>query len=334
MENCYNTGRVQGSRTSGVYGGLSSMGLSSNSTGKICNSYNIGNIDNGHAGYSNTSNIVGGIVASDGVSWRGPAIIDNCYCGPQTSYSYCKWTGSSYSLQTVGRVSNVENIKTYAETLGSANWVDDVYNINNGYPILRWQVEAAQLNARHEYMHVGDTKQLVLDTSGLPFENESLTWHSYDESIVSVDSNGLLTAVGEGYTTIWVEYSQYNIKVMAIINVTKKGAIAVPQITGGTNNNCSFLAVLKEDGTVWTSGANNYGQLGNGTYNDSNELVQVMIDNKTALKNVIKISSSRYHTVALTRDGHVFTWGRNHGGQLGTGDQNNRNLATCVLRKR
>ena len=41
------------------------------------------------------------------------------------------------------------------------------------------------------------------------------------------------------------------------------------------------------------------------------------------LKNVKDIGSGAYHSVALMEDGSVYTWGKNHHGQLGIGMRNN-----------
>ena len=43
----------------------------------------------------------------------------------------------------------------------------------------------------------------------------------------------------------------------------------------------------------------------------------------TDLTNVIKISAGANHVLALTKDGEVYTWGKNNAGQLGTGNRTN-----------
>ena len=45
------------------------------------------------------------------------------------------------------------------------------------------------------------------------------------------------------------------------LEVVPKGYFATPKIAIGSNH----TVALKADGTVWTWGLNNYGQLGNGT---------------------------------------------------------------------
>jgi hypothetical protein len=71
---------------------------------------------------------------------------------------------------------------------------------------------------------------------------------------------------------------------------------------------------LKSDGTVWAWGYNAYGQLGNGTYTNSNTPVRV-----PELSNIVAISGGFLHAVALKSDGTVWAWGYNYTGQLGNG---------------
>ena len=72
--------------------------------------------------------------------------------------------------------------------------------------------------------------------------------------------------------------------------------------------------VLKSDGTVWATGYNGYGQLGDGTTVSHSEFVQVQgIPDK-----VIAISANNHMSYALTENGDVYGWGYNYYGQLGT----------------
>ena len=89
----------------------------------------------------------------------------------------------------------------------------------------------------------------------------------------------------------------------------------VTAVAGGWRHSLA----LKTDGTVWAWGGNKYGQLGNGTYEDSLYPVQVMISATTPLTNVVAISSGWDHSMAILDDGTVWTWGRNSNGQLGNG---------------
>ena len=73
------------------------------------------------------------------------------------------------------------------------------------------------------------------------------------------------------------------------------------------------ILALKNDGTVWTWGFNNVGQLGDGTTVNRSTPVQVPISEVKA------ITAGSYHSVALKTDGTVWTWGGGTSGQLGNG---------------
>jgi alpha-tubulin suppressor-like RCC1 family protein len=83
---------------------------------------------------------------------------------------------------------------------------------------------------------------------------------------------------------------------------------------------------LKEDGTVWTWGSNEVGQLGTGRWNiDSTTPVRAY-----DLSGVTAISAGAYHSLALRETGSVFAWGGNSRGQLGDETTTNRNRRVLV----
>ena len=196
---------------------------------------------------------------------------------------------------------------------------------SNSNKLIKMGEENVQLNARNEYIKIGDT--LDIDIQEIKKFNVFIpektnqsdwTWTSSNEDVATVNSNGVVTGTGIGYTTITAYNSKENLKGKVIINVynNKEGAITKPQVEVALDS----TIILKEDGTVWATGRNHYGQLGNGTTADSNKPVQVKIDENTYLTNVRKISTSNYYTVALTTNGEVYAWGDNGSEQLGQGN--------------
>ena len=89
-----------------------------------------------------------------------------------------------------------------------------------------------------------------------------------------------------------------------------------------TSYNQSFF--LKADGTLWTTGRNMYGQLGDSTRVNSTSWKQVLTD-------VSQISTGYGHTLALKRDGTVWAVGSNGSGQLGDGTTVNSTAWKQVL---
>jgi len=78
-------------------------------------------------------------------------------------------------------------------------------------------------------------------------------------------------------------------------------------------------AILKSDGTLWTTGSNVYGQLGDGSVSIAQrDPVQVM-------DNVKSVSAGSEHTMILKNDNTLWGTGSNDYGQLGDGTKVDRN---------
>ena len=86
----------------------------------------------------------------------------------------------------------------------------------------------------------------------------------------------------------------------------------------------SHTVYVKNDGTVWATGSNSNGQLGDGTTTSRNNPVQVKNSDGTGLSGVIDISAGSSHTVYLNSDGSVWATGVNFDGRLGDGTNTRR----------
>jgi alpha-tubulin suppressor-like RCC1 family protein len=83
--------------------------------------------------------------------------------------------------------------------------------------------------------------------------------------------------------------------------------------------------VLKENGTVWAYGRNDYGQCGNGNREKYTELTQVI-----GLTGIKKISTTAVHVLALKQDGTVWGFGDNLSGKIGDGTTTNRAIPVQI----
>lgn len=90
---------------------------------------------------------------------------------------------------------------------------------------------------------------------------------------------------------------------------------------GGTpvGANYIFNIAIKDDGTLWAWGDNDYGELGDGTTTSSSVPIQISTEN-----NWIEVSAGTAHGLALKSDGTVYAWGTNSSGQLGDGTTTRR----------
>ncbi|MBD0379624.1 cadherin-like beta sandwich domain-containing protein [Paenibacillus sp. WST5] len=98
------------------------------------------------------------------------------------------------------------------------------------------------------------------------------------------------------------------------------GCFAVTAIAGGANHTIA----LRSDGTVWTWGRNDSGQLGSGSTDKNYPSIVADLDG------VVAITGGSGHSVALKNDGTVLTWGNNSSGQLGDGTLTSRNRPVQV----
>uniref|UniRef100_A0A8C9FB10 BTB domain-containing protein n=1 Tax=Pavo cristatus TaxID=9049 RepID=A0A8C9FB10_PAVCR len=95
------------------------------------------------------------------------------------------------------------------------------------------------------------------------------------------------------------------------------------------------VVLATEEGEVYTWGHNAYSQLGNGTTNHG--LVPCQVSTNLVNKKVIEVACGSHHSMVLTSDGEVYTWGYNNSGQVGSGSTANqpipRRVTSCLQNK-
>jgi len=84
---------------------------------------------------------------------------------------------------------------------------------------------------------------------------------------------------------------------------------------------------LTADSIVWSWGRGVFGQLGHG--DQQNQLLPKKVE-ALAGQRVVAVSAGYFHSLALTADGAVWSWGGGRDGQLGHGDQQNQLLPKKV----
>eukprot|EP00820_Chromera_velia_P007570 Cvel_19856.t1-p1 / transcript=Cvel_19856.t1 / gene=Cvel_19856 / organism=Chromera_velia_CCMP2878 / gene_product=Ultraviolet-B receptor UVR8, putative / transcript_product=Ultraviolet-B receptor UVR8, putative / location=Cvel_scaffold1739:34465-40070(+) / protein_length=454 / sequence_SO=supercontig / SO=protein_coding / is_pseudo=false len=82
--------------------------------------------------------------------------------------------------------------------------------------------------------------------------------------------------------------------------------------------------IIDSVGDLYTTGGNQYGQLGLGHTTDAVDFTKV-----TGLSNIASGCASD-HTAVIDTSGNLWTWGRNNNGQLGAGDTTDRNSPASI----
>lgn len=119
----------------------------------------------------------------------------------------------------------------------------------------------------------------------------------------ATDESGLMVLDQTGKLFFWKrEEQQYCQNADAIMD-------DVADISAGVG----FYAVVKKDGSLWTWGRNDCGQLGDGTHTNQSNPVRILED-------VIQVSLGARHGAAVDRKHNLWTWGENSFGQLGRGN--------------
>ena len=142
---CYNSGNITAKGYTARAGGVTGMMIDNNT--EVINCYSCAN----EISIIGLDNICGGVVGLI----RG-GTMNNSWCTPKTAYA-CYYE-KNYTPQPLGVVSE-DTLKGYATTLKdkyiedgkikdvNGNWVDNkdeqdnIIYINNGYPILKWQMQ-------------------------------------------------------------------------------------------------------------------------------------------------------------------------------------------------
>ncbi len=184
-------------------------------------------------------------------------------------------------------------------------------------------------------MKVNEIKKLEVtgvyrnSLTGNIFESQikdGLEYSIYPDGSTSIDSKGNIRVLNDENKEVTVTARYKGKEASMVIYVEEEGQepvepedpIDFEKYKGMISAGYRHTSVLKKDGTVWSWGNNRYGQLGDGTVDDSNTSVQV-----NGMNDVVTVLSREYHTVVLKEDGTVWAWGAGGAGRLGNGTNKN-----------
>ncbi len=146
--------------------------------------------------------------------------------------------------------------------------------------------------------HTGPTVFAFQAAGPDPHSFDELTYFTADDEVAALAS----LSGGPRLALIAVTIATSILLLLVTLAMTPKPADELP------------TAAPSPWGIVWAWGANDVGQLGQGSYDIILDTVRV-----PELAGAIMVSAGSGHSMALREDGTVWTWGSNKAGQLGDG---------------
>ena len=131
-----------------------------------------------------------------------------------------KFKISNEKILKVDDMGNITGLKegTCSLTIESDNGIKKTIQVD--VKTSNDKIEEVRFKKNQIDLYVGDNKQLDLEVFPSKANTKGLKWSSSDDSIVSVNKNGIITAKKEGYAIITVKNND-KIEAKCIINVTK-----------------------------------------------------------------------------------------------------------------
>ena len=146
--------------------------------------------------------------------------------------------------------------------------------------------------------------------------------YSFDDVFVSAD------AFREGNLWTWGRNNNGNLGDNTIINrstpvTTFAGGANWKQVSDGSYH----TTAIKTDGTLWTWGRNDFGNLGDNTIITRSTPVTTFAGGT----NWKQVAGGGAHTAAIKTDGTLWTWGNNSSGQLGDNTTTDRSTPVTTF---
>jgi alpha-tubulin suppressor-like RCC1 family protein len=148
------------------------------------------------------------------------------------------------------------------------------------------------------------------------------------DNVISIGEGAYFGAAATRSGDLWVWGNDREGKLcngQVTTNMLKPAKVKVAKHIVGVSGGGNHLLLLTSGGTVEACGSNWAGQLGNGTFSDSD--VPVEVENLT---HIVQVSAGSDGSMALDSSGQVWTWGQNNFGQLGDGNTANSDVPVEV----
>ncbi len=193
------------------------------------------------------------------------------------------------SDETGASATDTVKITTTAPTVNATNF-ELIIDIKQPITYTNWEIASAASDADGNELSATVTTQGSYGT--FTVHDESIVYYKTIETNAT-DSGTITISNGTDSTTITVSIDTLYWK-----QISSRG---------------EFTTAIKSDGTLWAWGSNRHGQLGDGTTIDRKQPTQEV----THANDWKSLSAGNLHTLALKKNGTLFSWGLNQNGQLG-----------------
>lgn len=187
----------------------------------------------------------------------------------------------------------------------------------------------------NEYGMLGDgtttqrSSPVLVDQSGVLAGKTVTSMAARSTHTVALCADGTLAAWGPNFSGQLGDGTTTDRASPALVD--RSGVLAGKTVVALTTGR-RHTVLLCADGTLASWGANDAGQLGEGSMADQSSPVLVDQSGVLAGRTVVSIAAGDYHTVARCSDGSVAAWGSNGDGQLGDGTTTDRPRPVLVDR--
>jgi len=181
------------------------------------------------------------------------------------------------------------------------------------------------------FQSANNGKQLIADAIGNDLINGDSTFKAMSEAILALrsssdnetDAKEVLynMMIEDGYDEATSEMTVDDL--IELLDDSQISINDVKQIACGDDH----TFILKNDGSVWACGNNNYGELGLNSTTNTTTFTQVTTNINNDVKQIVCGNS---YTFILKNDGSLWATGYNASGQLGLGNKDNTTTFTQV----
>ncbi len=170
--------------------------------------------------------------------------------------------------------------------------------------------------------------QRLNDASGSAITAVASVATGYDHSLVLKTNGTAFAWGGNAYGQLADGSTIGRFTAVIVKDANGNPFTGIADIQAGEN--CT--AFLRTDGTLWMSGRNVYGQIGNGTTDNVSVPTQVRMADGSALTGVVQVALFDNTVIVLRSDGSVWGWGGNQSGELGFAPTNQVQFSLVPVR--